>query len=343
MRDPLFRTRITELFGIRHPILGGGLMWLSDASYVAAIVNAGGMAFLTPRSFPEPDAFSAELARCRELTGGKPFGVNLTFSRVRHNNDMVPEWLRLALAAGVRHFETAGDAPAGLVERIHEGGGVVIHKCPLLRHAMSAERAGADAVAIVSLEAGGHPGPSDLSAMLIGPLAARRLRVPFAIGGGIGTGEQLASALALGADAVVMGSRFLAAEEVSAHPAYKQRVVSTDERASVVAFAGNARLGGAWRVLGNATAREVLRREAAGAAEFEAFADLIRGPSARDACYRAGDTESGMLSMGPATAFAGRVEPMEAILDQIIDEAARALERLAVLSASGVSAGRVVA
>lgn len=332
MQEALFRTRLTELFGIRHPILGGGLMWLSDAPYVAAIVNAGGMAFLTPRSFPEPGAFAAELERCRALTGGKPFGVNLTFSRMRGHNDQVVEWLRLSLAAGIRHFETAGDSPAEIVQAIHAGGGVVIHKCPLLRHAQSAERAGVDAVAIVGLEAGGHPGPAELPTMLAGALGARRLRIPFAIGGGIGTGGQLVAALAVGAEGVVLGSRLLAAEEVTAHPAYKQRIVETDERASVVAFGSNTQLGGAWRVLGNATSREVLRREAEGAREFAEFADLIRGPVARDRCYRGGDVEAGMLSMGPATAFAEQVEPMAAILDRIMEEAAQALRRVSALT-----------
>ncbi|WP_431283595.1 NAD(P)H-dependent flavin oxidoreductase [Humitalea sp. 24SJ18S-53] len=328
MRDPIFRTRITELFGIRHPILGGGLMWLSDAAYVAGIVNAGGMAFLTPRSFPEDGAFAAELERCRALTGGKPFGVNLNISKVAASNRSVIEWLDLALRAGVRHFETAGNAPGDMIARIHAGGGVVIHKCPLLRHALNAEREGADAVAIVGMEAGGHPGPAELPTMLAGALAARRLRVPLAIGGGIGTGGQILAALAVGADAVVIGSRFLAAQEVWAHPAYKARVVAADERASVVAFGGNTPMGGAWRVMDNATAREVRRREAAGAATHDAFADIIRGTESRDGCYRGGDPERGMLSLGAAAVFTEAVEPLEAIIDQLIDEAGAARRRI---------------
>jgi nitronate monooxygenase len=334
MHAPVFSTRITELFGIRHPILAGGLMWLSDAAYVAAVVRAGGMAFLTPRSFPEPGAFARELARCEELAGGLPFGVNLNVSKVPANNARVLEWLKMSLRAGVRHFETSGQMPGELVARIHEGGGLVIHKCPLLRHALSAEKAGADAIALVGMEAGGHPGPATLPAMVAGTLAARRLRVPLAIGGGIGTGEQVLAALAVGADAVVLGSRLLAAEEVWAHRAYKDRIVAADEDASVVAFAGNAPMGGAWRVLDNQAARGVRHREAEGATTHDAFADLIAGTEAREGAYRGGDVERGMLSCGPAAAFTTGVESIAAIIGTLLKEAQAARGRLARLGAA---------
>jgi len=265
MHPPIFRTRITELFGIRHPILAGGLMWLSDARYVAAVVRAGGMAFLTPRSFPEPGAFARELELCREMTGGLPFGVNLNVSRVEGHNLRLDDWLDLSLRAGVRHFETVGRAPGDLIHRIHAAGGVAIHKCPLLRHAFNAERAGADAICIIGVEAGGHPGAAVLGSLVVAPMAARRLSVPLVIGGGIGTGDGILAALAAGADGVLIGSRFLAAEEVWAHPNYKERIVAADQDSSVLTFAGTHPMG-SWRVLANETSREVLRREAAGAA-----------------------------------------------------------------------------
>jgi nitronate monooxygenase len=328
---PVFRTRITELFGIRHPVLAGGLMWLADAPYVAAVVNAGGMGFITSRSSATLDAFRAELARCHELTGGKPFGVNLSTSR--HTTVPLMDYLNAALEAGVRHFETAGRAPADdLIAAIRRAGALVIHKVPLLRHALTAERLGADAVAIVGMECGGHPGANtEMPTMLGGTIAAERLRIPFAIGGGIGTGRQLLAALALGADAVMIGTRFLAGAEVSAHRAYKQRVVEAGEEDSLVAFAGNSAMGGAWRVLANATAREVRRREAAGMREHPDFADLIRGTLSRDGCYRDGDVEQGMLSMGPAACFVDRIEPIGAIMDRLVQEAAASRGRLEAL------------
>ncbi len=325
---PLFRTRITELFGIRHPILAGGLMWLSDAPYVAAVVNAGGMGFITSRSSSTLDAFRDQLRRCAALTGGRPFGVNLSTSR--HTAVPLMDYLHAALEAGVRFFETAGRAPADeLIAAIKAAGGAVIHKAPLVRHALSAERLGVDAVTVVGMECGGHPGVNtDIPTMLGGALAAERLRIPFAIGGGIGTGRQLVAALAVGADAVLLGSRLTAATEVTAHPAYKQRVIAADETGSVVAFAGNAALGGAWRVLANGTALEVRRREAAGLRDYADFADLMAGTLTASKCYGEGDVDAGMVSLGPAAAFVRKVEPMQAIFDQLMTEAAEAQARL---------------
>ncbi len=327
----LFDTRLTRLFGIRHPILAGGLMWLADAPYVAAVVRAGGMGFITSRSLPDLPAFEAELARCATLSGGLPFGVNLSTSR--HTAVPLMTYLEAALAAGVRHFETAGRAPADeLIRAIRDAGALVIHKVPTLRHALTAERLGVDAVALVGMECGGHPGiNTHMPTMLGGTIAATRLRIPFAIGGGIGTGQQILAALALGADAVVMGTRFLAGAELTAHPAYKARMVTAGEEDSLTAFAGNQPMGGAWRVLNNATLREVRRREAAGLTTHADFADLIAGPVSRDGAYRDGDVDRGMLSMGPAVCFIDRVEPIGAIIDRLMAEAAAAQARLARL------------
>ena len=332
LHPPVFSTRITQLFGIRHPILCGGLMWLSDASYVAGIVNAGGMGFMTSRSFATLDAFQAEMEACAALTDGRPFGVNLSTSR--HASVPLEAYLRAALDHGVRFFETSGRAPADeLIAAIHAAGGVVIHKVPLVRHALTAERLGVDAVTIVGSECGGHPGiNTEVPAMLGGAIAASSLRIPFAVGGGIGTGRQLLAALALGAEAVVMGTRFLAAQEVTAHDACKQRIVAADEASSVVAFAGNAALGGAWRVMDNDTVREVQRREAAGLRHYSEFSDLLAGSLTAERCYRQGDTEVGMVSMGPAACFVQRIEPMRDIVNDIMAEAAASHGRLSALT-----------
>ncbi len=324
----MFRTRITDLFGIRHPILAGGLMWLADAHYVAAVVNAGGMGFITSRSSPTLDAFQEQLRLCSALTQGQPFGVNLSTSR--HSAVPLMDYLRTAQDMGVRFYETSGRAPSDeLIAAIKQAGGVVIHKVPLVKHALTAERIGVDAVAIVGMECGGHPGiNTDLPAMLSGAIAADRLRIPFAIGGGIGSGRQILAALAQGADAVMLGTRLTAAEEVTAHPAYKQRVVDADETSSVVAFAGNEPLGGAWRVLANKTALEVRRREAEGQRHYEAFADLMAGSLTAQGCYTQGDVDLGLVSLGPAACFVDRVEPMQAIMDRLMAEAGAYHKRL---------------
>jgi nitronate monooxygenase len=286
------------------------------------------MGFITSRSSATREAFRAELIRCRELSGDLAFGVNLSTSR--HTAVPLMEYLETALEEGVRHFETAGRAPADeLIAAIRAAGGIVIHKVPLLRHALTAERLGVDAVTLVGMECGGHPGAnSEVPAMLGGAFAAERLRIPFAIGGGIGTGRQLLAALALGADAVTIGTRFIAASEVSAHPAYKRRIVEAGEEDSLLAFAGNQPMGGGWRVLANGTAQEVRRREQAGLRDHADFADLIQGTLSRDGCYRDGDAEKGMLSMGPAAGFIDRVEPIGAIMDRLIAEALACRTRL---------------
>jgi NAD(P)H-dependent flavin oxidoreductase YrpB (nitropropane dioxygenase family) len=321
MTAQLYRTRITDLFEIAHPILAGGLMWLSDASYVSAVVNAGGMGFITSRSSSTLDTFCAQLDRCAELTNGRSFGVNLSTSR--HTVVPLMDYLHAAMDRGVRFFETAGRAPSdALIAAIKRRNGVVIHKVPLVKHAQTAERLGVDAVTIVGMECGGHPGiNTDMPAMLGGAIAVERLTIPFAIGGGIGTGRQLLAALAVGADAVTVGTRLVTAAEVTAHPAYKRRVVAADETNSVVAFAGNMPLGGAWRVLANATSLEVRRREAVGMQDYADFSDLMAGSLTAQGCYGEGDFDRGMVSLGPSACFIDQVAPVADIINTMIAEA----------------------
>jgi NADH:quinone reductase (non-electrogenic) len=322
---PVFDTRLTRLFGIAHPILGGGLMWLSDARYVAGIVNAGGMAFITARSFDSLDAFRAELKRCAALTNGKPFGVNVTLSQQVQNNARVHQYLHIALEEGVRFFETVGASPQPLFDIIHAGGGTVIHKSSRIHHAQKAEALGADAVSLIGMEAGGHPGMNELPTSVMGAYGVDRLQVPIALGGGIGSGRQLLAALALGADAVVMGSRFLTCDEVWAHDDYKQHLLGCDEESSTTALRS---LQETWRVLHNDTARTVKQLEAQGVHHFEDYGDLIKGSYTREHCYRRGDWQKGMVSMGPAIGFANQRESIEAVVDRLMQEAVQGLRRL---------------
>ena len=216
-----FSTSITELFGIRHPILCGGLMWLADAKYVAAVVNAGAMGFITPRSFPSLDAFREQLVLSKDLTNGKPFGVNLYISGQAEQNQQLEQWIDISLEEGVRHFETAGYSPIQYLPTLKREGGIVIHKCTTIRHALRAERDGVDAISLIGAECGGHPGMGITSAFSLGALGHQKLSVPFVIGGGIGTGKQLLSALSLGADGILIGSRMLVSSEIWAHQQYK--------------------------------------------------------------------------------------------------------------------------
>ncbi|MDH2239390.1 nitronate monooxygenase [Pigmentiphaga sp. GD03639] len=319
---PAIDTPITRLFGIRYPVLLGGMMWLSDASLVAAAVNAGAMGFITSRSSADVGAFREQLQKCRALTSGKAYGVNLTLSRRQGANDIVSDMLRVALDEGVRHFETAGLPPSPLLPALREAGAVVVHKCAHIRHAVAAERMGVDAVTLVGMEEGGHPGSNPLPTFVNGAFALDRLSIPLALGGGIGHGRQIAAALAMGAAGVVMGSRFTTAAETPAHPAYKQRVVEADEHCSRTVL---STLGDTWRVLDNENARRVARLENEGARSYEAFGEWIRGHRARDYAYAQGLHEEGMLSLGPAAGFSRAVEPFAQTLQALMLQCREAL------------------
>ncbi|WOB06646.1 nitronate monooxygenase [Piscinibacter gummiphilus] len=318
------KTRITALFGIQHPILAGGLMWLSDARYVAGIVNAGGMGFITPRSFDTLDAFRDQLKLCRELTQGKPFGVNLTLSSRNANNEMVPRHIEIALEEGVRHFETVAAQPEPLFKAIHDGGGIVVHKASRIRYAQKAEALGADAVCLVGMEAGGHPGMNELPTFVMGAYAVERIKIPLVIG----SGRQIVAALALGADGVVMGTRFLTCHEVWAHENYKNHLIGCDEDASTTAMRS---LKDTWRVLANDNARTVQAMEGAGARSYPEFGDRIKGTTTRDLCYRGGDVQQGMVSMGPSIGFATKRVSIAETMATLMLDAAVHLNRLKTL------------
>lgn len=326
VQAPVFRTRLTELFGIRHPILLGGMHQLGRSGVVAAVVNAGAMGFVTPRSFDSLDEYRRDLRRCRELTGGKPFGVNLTISRRPGWNRDAPAWIDIALEEGVRHFESAGTSPEEFLPAIHAGGALLVHKCPSVRHAVTAERIGVDAVCLVGMEEGGHPGANPLSTFVNGAVALQRVKIPLVVGGGIGCGQQIAAALAMGAAGVVMGSRFMVASEIEMHDAVKRRIVEMDERCSI-AILGS--LNDTWRVMDNATAREVQRLEAAGARQHADFGDLILSTRTRDRVYRDGHVDDGIVSLGPAGGFADAIEPAGAIVDRLMSDARRAARAFA--------------
>ncbi|MEQ8397963.1 nitronate monooxygenase [Thalassobaculum sp.] len=331
MRPQRFKTRITELFGIRHPIVAGGLMWLADANYVAAVVNAGGMGFITAKTFPEEGRFEAELDKAATLTGGKPFGVNLYMSNRPEQNKDLPAQLEVALDKGVRHFETAGLPPTEFVERIKDAGGVVFHKVATVKHAISAvSKLPIDAVAVVGAECGGHPGLNLIGSIVQIPLAVQRLEVPVLVGGGIGTGSQIAAALAMGADAVLLGTRFLVATEIWSHDLIKQRVVDAQETDTALVLAS---LRNTFRGIDNATTRAIADLEKQGVTAFDAYRPYVMGTLQKEA-YTVGDPEKGILSMGQACVFADKIEPVEAIMDRLVDEAVAASGRLGGLMAA---------
>jgi NADH:quinone reductase (non-electrogenic) len=323
-----FKTRLTELFDIEHPILCGGLMWLSDARYVAASVNAGGMGFITARTFPDPGAFRAELQLCQDLTDGRPFGVNLYLTPRPEENAFLKVHMDILLKEGVRILETSGLPPKEFLPALREAGAKVMHKTSTVRHAMSAAKLGVDAVAVVGAECGGHPGLALVGTMVQTPLAAEALTLPFAVGGGIGHGSQVTAALAMGADAVIIGTRMLAATEINAHAAYKQRMIDADEASSRLIMQS---FRNTYRVLDNEDARSVAALEAASETDYERYRPFVAGPHQKVA-YATGDWNRGVLSMGQAIAFTRAQHTVAEIYTQLLAEANAARARLATIN-----------
>jgi nitronate monooxygenase len=327
MTQAVFRTRITELFGIRHPILCGGLMWLANADYVGAVVNAGGMGFITPRSFPDAAAYRAELRRCREITGGRPFGVNLYVSARPEANRQLETFLAIAIEEGVEFVETAGFSPKAFLPVVKDAGMKVIHKCTTLRHALSAERAGVDAITILGMEAGGHPGNGMIGAMVQGATVPAALQVPVVLGGGMGTGRQLLAALALGAEGMLMGSRMTVAAEVWAHQDYKRQVDALDQTGTRIVM---STFNNDERVMDNRRAREIAALEAEGIDDFARYQPLVQGDNQR-AAYESGDWEGGALPLGQSCVFTDGIKPVAQIFAQIMDEARQMQARLGAI------------
>jgi NADH:quinone reductase (non-electrogenic) len=328
MRASRFPTRLTELLGITHPILAGGLgPKVSDARYVASVVNAGGMGFLVAAGFPEVADFRAQLSLCRELTQGRPFGVNLYISRQAGGVDRVRRQLDLIAGSGANCVETAGASPEPLMPLLREAGLKVIHKVPAVTYARTALRMGVDAVIVVGNDCGGHPGVYGIGTLVQAAHAVQTVDIPVVVGGGIGHGSQIAAALAMGAEGVIMGTRLLVAEELWVHRDYKEFLVKSDGTESTVV---KKAIRDNHRVLRNESAQAVEALDAAGVTDFEQFRPHVVGALAHEA-YLTGDTRRGMLDFGPAAVFADRIEPMEQIIDRLVDDADAAVRRLEAL------------
>ncbi|MDH5343679.1 MAG: nitronate monooxygenase [Betaproteobacteria bacterium] len=319
-----FQTRITELYGIRLPVIASGLMWLAEPVYVAAVARAGLIGFMTAASFSDPAALRAGIRRCRELSEGKPFGVNIMIRVSRDGTDRVTPLIDAVIDEGVRYVETAGNNPEAHVKRLKDAGIIVLHKVPGIRYAKKAESLGVDAVTVVGAEAGGHPGVEPVGTMVMAAAAARQIRIPLIVAGGIGTGEQLVAALAMGADGVAMGTRFLVSEEIWAHRQYKERLVAAGETDTALLLQTMRNTQRALKTEHVAMIQDIEKKQAGDTA---ALLPHIMGTLARRA-YETGEFEKAMLSCGQGIVFADKIEPLAAIVDRIETEAIAAMDRL---------------
>jgi nitronate monooxygenase len=317
----MIRTRFTELFGVQHPIVQGGMMWVGRAELAAAVSNAGGLGLLTALTQPTPDDLRREIDRCRAMTD-KPFGVNLTILP-----SVTPPpyaaYRRAIIDSGITIVETAGYKPQEHVEEFKAHGVKVIHKCTAVRHALSAERMGVDAISIDGFECAGHPGEDDIPGLILIPAAADRVKIPMLASGGFGDARGLVAALALGADGINMGTRFCATVEAPIHDNVKQFLVSNDERATRLIFRKFHNTG---RVARNSVADRVVEISAREGAVFEDIQPLVSGARGREA-LETGDIDAGLVWAGQVQGLIHDIPTCRALIERIMTEAVELIQR----------------
>ncbi|MDW3099186.1 nitronate monooxygenase family protein [Pyruvatibacter sp.] len=310
----MIKTRFTEMFGVEHPIVQGGMQWVGKAPLVAAVANAGGLGFITALTQPTPDDLAKEIERCKTMTD-KPFGVNLTILPAIKPPPYA-EYRQAIIDSGVKIVETAGYKPQEHVNHFKEHGIKVIHKCTAVRHALSAERMGVDAISIDGFECAGHPGEDDIPGLILIPAAADKVKIPMIASGGFGDGRGLVAALALGAEGINMGTRFCATKEADIHDNVKQKMVETDERGTDLIF---RTLHNTARVAKNAISQEVLEKERAGA-KFEEIQHLVAGARGK-MVYSEGDPDHGIWSAGMIQGLIHDVPTVDELVKRIVAEA----------------------
>jgi nitronate monooxygenase len=309
------RTRFTELVGIEHPIVQGGMMWVGRAELAAAVSNAGGLGLLTALTQPTPDALRREIDRCRKMTD-KPFGVNLTILP-SVSPPPYAEYRKAIIESGITIVETAGYKPQEHVDDFKAHGIKVIHKCTAVRHALSAERMGVDAISIDGFECAGHPGEDDIPGLVLIPAAADKVKIPMIASGGIGDGRGLAAALALGAEGINMGTRFCATVEAPIHDNIKQLLVSNDERATNLIFRTFHNTG---RVAKNSVSDRVVALGGEPGAVFEDVRPLVSGAQGRTA-LETGDVDAGLIWAGQVQGLIHDIPTCQQLIDRIMHDA----------------------
>ena len=310
------KTKITEMFGIQHPIIQGGMHFVGFAELAAAVSNAGGLGIITGLTQGTPDKLAREIARCREMTD-KPFGVNLTFLPVMADPDY-PGFIRAIIDGGVKAVETAGNNPQKWLPPLKEAGIKVIHKCTAVRHALKAQSIGCDAVSVDGFECGGHPGEDDVPNMILLPRAADTLKIPFVASGGMADARSLVAALAMGAEGMNMGTRFIATKEAPVHDNVKQAIVNASELDTRLVMRP---LRNTERVLTNAAVERLLakERELGAAIKFEDIVSEVAGVYPK--IMLEGDMDAGAWSCGMVAGLIDDIPTCKELIDRIMSEA----------------------
>ena len=322
------KTRITEILGIRYPIVQGGMQWVGRAELASAVSNAGGLGMLTALTQPTPDDLAREIVRCRAMTD-RPFGINLT-TLPSIKPPPYADYVDALLDTGIRIVETAGNTPLELVERMKSNGVCILHKCTSVRHALSAQKRGVDVISIDGFECAGHPGEDDVPNFVLIPAAVRALRIPVIASGGIGTGAGMAAALALGAEGLNMGTRFMVTREAPIHDNVKQALVNAGERDTRLLFRTLNNTARVWR---NAVADEVLAIEGKpGGCTFDEVRQLVAGVKGRHA-LETGELNAGVITAGTVLGLIDDIPSCAELVERIVADCRAALQRARDLAA----------
>jgi nitronate monooxygenase len=310
------KTKITEMFGIQHPIIQGGMHYVGYAELAAAVSNAGGLGIITGLTQRTAADLANEIAKCKKLTD-KPFGVNLTFLPVIDAPDY-PGYIKAIIEGGVKIVETAGRSPEKYMAELKAAGIKVIHKCTSVRHALKAEKIGCDAVSVDGFECGGHPGEDDIPNMILLPRAFQDLKIPFVASGGIGTASQFVAALAMGAEGINMGTRFVATKEAPVHQNVKDAIVKASELDTRLVMRG---LRNTERVLNNSTVEKlmVIENEKGKDVTFEDVAPYVAGVYGK--VMKNGELEAGAWSCGMVAGLINDIPTCKELIDRLMTEA----------------------
>ncbi len=318
----MFQTRLTGLLGIQNPIIQGGLQWLATAQLASAVSEAGGLGILSSLSFPNQEGLREEIHRMKEMTG-KPFGVNLSMLPELTQDERTEEILEVIIDEKVPVVETSGRSPEPFIHHLKRAGIKLIHKVPSARFAKKAESVGADAVTIVGYECGGHPGMDEVTSFVLIPTVADTVSIPIVAGGGIADARGFLAALALGADGVVMGTRFVATRECPAHLRIKEWFVGAKETDTMII---QRSIRNAARVIRNEAAQKTLALEERGAS-LEELLTVISGQMGQNA-LREGDVEGAILACGQCVGLVHEIKSVKEVIDEIIEGAQSILGKL---------------
>jgi NADH:quinone reductase (non-electrogenic) len=310
----MITTRFTEMFGVQHPIVQGGMQWVGRAELTSAVANAGALGFLTGLTQPTPADLAKEIKRCRGMTD-KPFGVNLT---ILPTLKPVPygEYIDAIITSGIKIVETAGNSPKAFMPALKAAGIKVIHKCTSVRHGISAEKVGVDAISMDGFECAGHPGEDDVPNLVLLPAAANVISIPMIASGGFADARGLVAALALGCEGINMGTRFMATKEAPIHQNVKEAIVAGDERSTALIL---RTMRNTSRVYGNSVAKKAIAMEGEGK-KIDEIGPFIAGAKGR-LVYETGDLEQGIWSAGTCMGLIQDIPTCQELVSRIVAEA----------------------